>query len=71
MNPEELLKFKQGDLVVHVAGGPKLSVLGIGHQYNSTPEKPIINVECQWWDEPSNSFKKEVFNQALLKEFDV
>ncbi|MCW9668582.1 hypothetical protein ORL60_04770 [Klebsiella michiganensis] len=71
MNPEDLLKFKQGDLVVHIAGGPKLAVLGIAPQYNSTPENPIVNVQCQWWDEPSNSFKKEMFNHILLKKADV
>lgn len=67
MNPEDAFKFKQGDVVVHVSGGPNLAVLYIQHRDISTPEKPVVVVQCQWWDQASNSFKKDVFSQDLLK----
>ncbi len=67
MNSEDFFKFKVGDIVVHVSGGPTLAVLNVSHHYDSTPQNPLVLVSCQWWDNPTNSFKKEVFKQELLK----
>lgn len=60
-------KFKKGDTVQHVSGGPLMVVLKVTTSYGN---QGSLLFKCAWFDREKKIMKNHFFMESELKHFD-
>lgn len=63
-------KFKAGDRVQHLSGGPVLVVVGTGFVAASAFNDEYIRVTCEFWDEAKKTFVRQDFVETSLEAYE-
>ncbi|EEW2394757.1 hypothetical protein [Escherichia coli] len=63
-------KFKPGDRVQHLSGGPVLVVVSTGYIPATAFNGDFIRVTCEFWDESKKAFVKQDFVETSLEDYE-
>ncbi|HCW2960568.1 hypothetical protein HUC53_06665 [Escherichia coli] len=63
-------KFKPGDRVQHLSGGPVLAVVSTGLVAATAFNDDFIRVTCEFWDESKKAFVKQDFVETSLEAYE-